>query len=39
MANMKQKIDNHNRKIMSNGRERGRKLLEPAIAETNHYVL
>ena len=22
MANMKQKIDNHNRKIMSNGRER-----------------
>ena len=38
MANMRQKIDNHNREIMSNGGERGRNLLEPAIAETKHYV-
>ena len=36
MANMMQKIDKHIRKIMSNGRERGRNLLEPVIAETKH---
>ena len=35
MANMK-KLDNHNRKSMSNGRE-NEELTRPAIAQTKHH--
>ena len=38
MVNMKQKIDNHNRKKMYLMGERRGSFLEPAIAETNHHV-